>query len=193
MNALRKILYVAVGAASFVGCETVPELVDEKNDKGHTTIELDYRDFQKAADEAIDGLLKSGNVDRPGGGRYVMMVSTVKNDTDADVDPDMLTKKIRVALMNSRKVVVSTAVGIKGPEDQATALIQAEFGGNGVAKPELSLSGKIISRKPLHYESSKSQFEYYLQLTLTDLSGGYSIWEGETRVIKRGSSKTVAW
>jgi len=121
----RMVALSLVGGSLLVGCETIPELVDERNDTGHTTIELDYRDFQRAADEAIAGLIASGNVNHPGGGRYVMMVSTVKNDSSVDIDPDMLTKRIREALMNSGKVVVSTSVGIKGPEDAATALVQS--------------------------------------------------------------------
>jgi len=187
-----KILAVAVVGASVVGCETTPELVNQKADDGHTTLALDYRDFNQAANDAIDGMIASGNLNRPGGGRYVLMISRIKNDTVANIDTDQLVKKIRVALMQKGKVVVSTAVGVNGPEDQATALVQGEFGGNGVAKPELSLSGKIIGRS-VRYDSSTQQVEYYLQLTLTDIKGGYSIWEGETPIVKRGSSKTVAW
>lgn len=184
---------VAVATSLVIaGCETVPELVDQSNDTGHTTAGLDYRDFQRAAETAIDDMIASGNLDRPGGGRYVLMIGRIIPDSTVSADPDQLVKKIRVALMKKGKVVVSTAVGVGGPEDQSTALVQGEFGGGGIAKPELSLSGKIISRT-LYYDSSRNRQEYYLQLTLTDLAGGYSVWEGETPIVKSVSSKTVTW
>lgn len=175
-----------------IGCETPPVLVDQSNDLGHTTLSLDYRDFQHAAESAIDDMIKSGAVNRPDGTRYVMMVSRVINKTKSVLDTDQLIKKIRVALMKNGKVVVSTAVGGAGPEDHASKDVQGEFGGTGLVKPELSLSGKIIE-KTLYYDSSTQQIEYYLQLTLTKIDGGYSIWEGETPIVKRGSSKTVPW
>ena len=177
---------------AFTGCETVPELVDQGGDTGHTTSGLDYRDFQMAAEVAIKDMIDSGNLDHPGGGRYVLMIGRVIPDSTVSADPDQLVKKIRVALMKCGKVVVSTAVGLGGPEDQSTGLVQDEFGGGGIAKPELSLSGRIIG-KNLYYDSSKAQQEYYLQLTLTNLAGGYSVWEGETPIVKRVSSKTVTW
>ena len=189
---IGKALAGALVGAALVGCETTPELVNQSADEGHTTLALDYRDFARAANEAIDGMVASGTLNHPGGGRYVLMISRIKNDTVVNIDTDQLVKKIRVALMQKGKVVVSTAVGVTGPEDQATSLVQGEFGGTGVAKPELSLSGKIIGRS-IRYDSSTQQIEYYLQLTLTDIKGGYSIWEGETPIVKRGSSKTVAW
>lgn len=185
---------LAIASLVLCGCETIPERVNAKGmvDQGHTTAGLDYRDFEEAANDAIKSIIASGNLNHPGGGRYVLMVSRIKMDSTLNYDPDQLTKKIRIALMNKGKVVVSTSVGINGPEDQATALVQSEFGGNGVVKPELSLSGKIIGKR-LHYDSSKSQMEYYLQLTLTNLQGGYSVWEGETPIVKRADSKTPIW
>lgn len=191
-NKITGIISGCIIASVLVGCETTPQLVNQAADDGHTTLSLDYRDFNRAAEEAIDGMIASGSLNHPGGGRYVLMISRIKNDTVANIDTDQLIKKIRIALMQKGKVVVTTAIGVNGPEDKATALVQSEFGGNGVAKPELSLSGKIIGRS-VRYDSSTQQIEYYLQLTLTDIKGGYSVWEGETPIIKRGSSKTVAW
>lgn len=184
----------ALAGLLICGCETVPERVNGKGriDTGHTTAALDYRDFEEAANDAIDSLVASGNLNHPGGGRYVLMIGRIVPASTLSYDPDQLVKKIRVALMNKGKVVVSTAVGLNGPEDASTALVQSEFGGGSLLKPELSLSGKIIS-KTLYYDSKTNQYEYYLQLTLTNLAGGYSVWEGETPIVKRASSKTPIW
>ena len=192
IKTIKKMAGAFAVACAIAGCETPPELINQSADTGHTTAELDYRDFQMAAEKAIDDMVASGNLDRPGGGRYVMMIGRVIPDSTVSADPDQLVKKIRVALMKKGKVVVSTAVGLDGPEDKSTALVQSEFGGGGIVKPELSLSGRIIG-KTLYYDSSRNRQEYYLQLTLTNLAGGYSVWEGETPIIKSVSSKTVPW
>ena len=46
--------------------------------------------------------------------------------------------------------------------------------------PELSISGKIISSTP----RGPGRTDYYFQLSLTPLSTGLAIWEGEERITK---------
>jgi PBP1b-binding outer membrane lipoprotein LpoB len=40
---------------------------------------------------------------------------------------------------------------------------------------------------------NKTQVEYFFQLSLTEIKSGLAIWEGETPIVKRGSSKSVSW
>ena len=80
-----------------------------------------------------------------------------------------------------------------GAEEEMVGALQEETGAADVTvRPDISLSGKIIGTQH-EYDSKTQQLEYYLQLTLTDLKTGLSIWEGETPVVKRGSSRTVSW
>ena len=196
-----------VGAAILLflvsGCATTTQNIDMHNDQGQAVMSLDYRDFQKAASEAISSMLQSGAVNKSGGGRYVLAISRIVNDTMQRIDTDQLVKKIRVELLQSGKVVVTTAVGANGPEDkmamQARQLRKSEeFNQNTVAKkgqmiaPDLSLSGKIIQRN-VKVGRRTQQVEYYFQLTLTDISTGLAFWEGETVIGKRGSNKSVSW
>ena len=189
-----KLAAAACAAVALAGCETVPELVDQSNDTGHTTAQLDYRDFNRAADEAIKGMLESGAVNHPGGGRYVLAIGRINPGTSlTPIDPDQLVKKIRIALLRSGRVVVTTKYRLGGSEDAMTDLAQQELGvENRSVNPDLSLSGKIISESK-YYDSSTQRVEYYLQLTLTDLKTGLAIWEGETPIIKSMSSKTAPW
>lgn len=179
--------------AMLFGCETVPELVDQANDTEHTTSGLDYRDFNRAADEAVKSMLASGAVNHPGGGRYVLAIGRILNDSTSDVDPDQLVKKIRISLLQSGKAVVTTKYRLGGSEDEMTNIAQQELGvQNQSVNPDLSLSGKIINRSR-YYDSSTQRVEFYLQLTLTDLKTGLALWEGETPIVKSMSSKTVPW
>ena len=198
--------YLIVGAALLLmisGCAATTRNIDMNNDKGGAVMGLDYRDFQKAASEAIKSMLQSGALNKRGGGRYVLAISRIVNDTMQRIDTDQLIKKIRVELLQSGKVVVTTAVSAGEPEDKmaykARQLRKSdEFKQSTVAKkgqmiaPDLSLSGKIIQRN-VRVDSGTQQVEYYFQLTLTDINTGLAYWEGESVIGKRGSNKSVAW
>lgn len=192
-----------VAGVFLAGCAAQTTYVDPRADTGPATLTLDYRDFEMAAGEAVESLLRSGAVDRPGGGRYIMVVSRVTNDTMQRIDTDQLTRKIRVDLLNSGRVVTTTAVGLDGPEDEMNMRVRElrdseEFDQRGVQArgtlqaPDLSLSGKIIQRNHT-LDRRRQQVEYYFQLAMTDLTTGLAIWETEVPIIKRGSSRSVAW
>lgn len=195
-------ILIALAIAGISAC-TPTENIDIYNDQGEAVMGLDYRDFQKAASEAIDSMLASGAVSKADGSRYVLAISRVTNDTMQRIDTDQLVKKIRVELLNSGKVIVTTAVSANGAEDsmamQARQLRQSdEFKQSTVAQkgqmiaPELSLSGKIIQRN-IKIDNRKQQTEYYFQLSLSNINTGLAVWEGETVIGKRGSNKAVSW
>lgn len=192
---------VAIGLMS--GCAQKTERIDIHADKGDQVMGLDYRDFDQAASEAVQSMLKSGALDKKTGDRYVLAISRVTNDTMQHIDTDQLVKKIRVELLRSGKVVVTTAVGAEGPEDtmskQARELrSDEEFNQRTVQKkgqmiaPDMSLSGKILQRN-VRMDDGKQQVEYYFMLTLTEIKTGLAWWEGETIIGKRGSGKSVSW
>jgi len=192
---------VAIGLMS--GCAEKTERIDIHADKGDQVMGLDYRDFDQAASEAVQSMLKSGALDKKTGDRYVLAISRVTNDTMQHIDTDQLVKKIRVELLRSGKVVVTTAVSANGPEDtmskQARELrSDEEFNQRTVQKkgqmiaPDMSLSGKILQRN-VRMDDGKQQVEYYFMLTLTEIKTGLAWWEGETIIGKRGSGKSVSW
>ena len=202
---MKKILItlstIAISALLFSGCADKVQKIDMNNDTGDQVAGLDYRDFNQAAAEATQSMLRSPAITKPGGGRYVLAISDVKNDTMQHIDTDQLIKKIRIELLNSGKVFVTTAMG--GAEDKMNKEARElrdndEFKQNGTIKkgtlaaPDLSLSGKILQRN-INMGNGKQQIEYYFMLTLTDLVNGFATWEGETVIGKRGSDKAVAW
>ncbi len=178
--------------------------VDPKNNRAPTTVGLDYRDFEEAASDAVQSMISSGAVDNPAGGRYVLMISRIINDTMQRIDTDQLIKKIRIELLNSRKVVVTTAVSGSGAEDSASFDVRQDLRGNAefdqsrvqrtgtMVAPDISLSGKILQRN-LSIDRRNQQIEYYFQLTLTDLETGLAIWEDEYPIIKQTTSRRAGW
>jgi penicillin-binding protein activator len=199
-----KMKIVAATALSLVllsGCADKVSRIDVNNDTGEQVLGLDYRDFQEAASKATQSMLRSPSLTKPGGGRYILAISDVKNDTMQHIDTDQLIKKIRIELLNSGKVYTTTAIG--GAEDKMNKKSRElrendEFRNSSVAKkgtlvaPDMSLSGKILQRN-INMSDGKQQVEYYFMLTLTDLDNGFATWEGETIIGKRGSGKSVAW
>lgn len=185
------------------GCQTsnTGQLVTTATDTSQRLMALEYRDFEQAAHNSVSKMLLSGAVENPKGGRYVLAISRISNDTMQRIDTDLLVKKIRVELLNSGKVVVSNAIGLNGAEDpmvmKARQLRKSqEFNQGNVAKkaslvaPDLSLSGKIIQRN-LEVNSRKNRVEYYFQLSLTDLNSGVALWETEEPIIKEGGKAPI--
>ncbi|NCC04899.1 MAG: penicillin-binding protein activator LpoB [Proteobacteria bacterium] len=195
-------LFFIINLLFLAGCVSSTRYVDVNNDPSIVTSSIDENDFKQAASEAVTSMLNSGAINKNSGGRYVLAISTITNDTMQRIDVDMLIKKIRIDLLQSGKVVVTTAVRAGGPEDsmsmQARELRKSEeFNQNTVAAkgqmiaPDLSLSGKIIQRNT----SGKGgqRIDYYFQLTLTDINSGLAFWEGETVVAKMTSNSSAAW
>ena len=202
---IKVILTAFIVAILFSGCTDQPRYVDANHPETHKaqTMGLDYQDFRKASIEASQSMLRSGAVNRPGGGRYVLAISTLINDTTQRIDMDQLVKSIRMSLLQSGKVVVTTAVRAGGAEDDMSydtwkLRNSDEFNQKTVAKkgqmiaPDFSLSGKIIQRNA-KLSNGDMKVDYYVQLTLTDIKTGLAYWEGETVITKEGSNKTVNW
>ena len=193
-------------ATLLTGCAgTKPHYVDPTTDSV-VVMGLDYKDFEKAASQAIDEMIESPLLVHPQaaqGGRYVMAISNILNDTTQRIDTDQLTKKIRVSLLRSGKFITTTAISANGAEDKMTAQVrelknsslinQKTVKKNGtVVAPDFSLSGKIIQRNH-KIDKRTQQADYYFQLTLTNLENGLAYWEGEYPIIKRGDNRTVSW
>lgn len=191
--------------AALTGCATPTQYVDTKNDNV-AVMGLDYKDFESAATKMVNKMLDSPLMVHPKaaqGGRYVIAISNITNDTSQRIDTDQLIKKIRVSLLNSGRFVVTTAVGLNGPEDAMTAksrtlqgskmMNQATVKKNGrVIAPDFSLSGKILQSNH-RVDSSTQRVEYTFMLTLTNLDNGLAYWEDEENIVKSGDNRTVTW
>ncbi len=202
VKGIRNIIFAGTALLA-AGCGTTVIDMDNPEAKAgmSNVMALEYRDFEKAADKAVQEMISSGAVTNRSGGRYVLVISRITNDTMQKIDTDQLIKKIRTQLLNSGKVVVTTAIGLDGAEDpmvmkarqlrKSKEVNQANVAKKGtIVAPDLSLSGKIIQRN-LELDFGGERVEYYFQLTLTDLSTGLAIWEGETPIIKEGRKAPI--
>ncbi len=202
---MKKAIVLLIGTAIVIltGCQAKTSNVDTVNDQGNAVMALDYRDFDQAASKMVQSMLASGALKKQDGSRYVMATSRIENDTMQRIDVDQLMVKIRQELLNSGQVIMTAAVGASGStdslvQDTRTLRRSDEFDANTVAgkgtliAPDLSISGKILQRN-IGYSRGIQQVEYPFQLKVTNLKTGLVIWENEEQIVKRGSSRSVAW
>lgn len=186
---------LAAGMA-FNGCSNKTILVDPDTDT-EIVSGLSYKDFEYAATEMIDSLLKSGKFKRPDGKPYVMAISRIEDQTGMRVDTDLLTVRISQALTNSGQVLTTSAIAMPGRGEElinATRGLrnddefdQTTIAGKGeLTSPDLALSGKLIARD-LRRDNRGHQYEYYFQLQITDLKKGLQWWQNQAQVVKRTS------
>ncbi|MGA2677807.1 MAG: penicillin-binding protein activator LpoB [Sedimentisphaerales bacterium] len=201
-------LFASSVALTFVGCSPQTENVDTINDQGKAVMQLDYRDFDRAASQMVQSMVESGTFKKEGGGRYVVAKGRIVNDTMQHIDTDQLMGKVEQEMTRSGLVVMTAAVGAgNAPKDSLVYSSREltrdsdkadEFNKDTVqAKgqliaPELSISGKIIQRN-IRYDNGKQQVEYYFQLQMNNLTNGLVFWQNEIVLGKRGDSKKVPW
>ncbi len=204
---IKKLLTIVLFASiTLIGCTAPTENIDTINDQGKAVMQLDYRDFERAASQMVQSLIASGQLKKEGG-RYVVASGRIVNDTMQRVDTDQLMVKIEKELMNSGLVVMTSAVsGGTSPTDSMVYDVRdirdsekgSEFKQDTLQQkgqliaPELSMSGKIIQRN-IRYDNNKQQVEYYFQLQLANLGTGLRYWQDETIIGKRGDRKNVPW
>jgi len=191
-----------MGAVLFTGCSHKPEYLPENSPESSIiTMGIDRQDFEKAASDMVKSLLSSGALDKRGGGKYVVMMSDIVNDTTQRFDVKFITKKMRIAILNSQKAILTSAVGTQrddlaqdsrklreNDEFKKSTVIQK----NTLYAPELSLSGNILQRTAKANKDDQL-VEYYFQLSMTDIKTGLVTWEDEVVIGKIGSNDTVTW
>ena len=188
----------AGGLLLLAGCGTPATYTDPTNTKTAVVSlnKINVQDWDNAANEMIQSLLGSQILDKAPVQPAVLAMDRIVNKTsDANLDTDMLEKKIRIALNRSGKVETTTTYG-RNAESRMAQDIQTKrdfLGGNGPADraPNYTLSGKII--EDVARDGSTRQVTYVFQLSLTDVRSGNAVWEDEKKIQKTGSRAAVGW
>lgn len=195
---MKKILPIAM-CAVLTACGGT-HVVDLENQREvasmQDVMELEYRDWEKAAADMTDSMLKSNAL--TGVKKPVIAVANIKNDTMQRFDTDILVKKIRTTILKSGRAQIAT--NFTGEDTTSNKMRatrenaeydQSTFATTGtLVAPNMSLSGKMLQRniklQSGWFSSVDTRVEYYLQLTLTDLKTGLSVWEDEKPIVKEG-------
>lgn len=187
---------LAVGAAIFTGCGTNAHYVETGGRESVVSVgKINSQDFIQAAGAATSDLLASGVLDRVKNPPAVLAMSRIVNNTGQQIDIDLLTKKIRVGLLQSGKAVTTTTFGLGGQAEDPLAKgiqQQEEFMNDQKTTrlPDFTLSGKIIENAVSAGSTRQSTFSF--QLSLTDRQG-LAVWEGEKEITKQGTKASVGF
>lgn len=201
---MKKCMMALALVALVAGCRTPTTIIDEDNDLGPRVASIDYRDVKQAANKLLQSLYRSGRLDRGDGQMYVLAVSKVVNDTVLRFDTDILTSYITEELMNSGKVMVTSAMAAKA--DNRDDMINGarsvrnnpEFNQNTVPQagqlvaPTHSLYGKIIHRE-VRMDNGDKQVEYYFQMRIVEVANGLQWWQKQVFIGKRTDATTPTW
>ena len=198
---MKKIVLLSIAAAGLSltggGCATRAHYIQTGGRESIVSVNsINIQDFIQAADAATSDLLASGALDKVSTPPAVLAISRIVNNTGQQIDTDLLTKKIRVALLQSGKALTTTTFTIGGPAEDpmAQALQQqndAQLNQRTGRTPNFTLSGKIIQTSVK--DGSTSQSTYSFQLSLTDPNSGLAVWEGEKEITKQGGRGSVGF
>lgn len=184
-------------ALSLAACTTHTQMIDTENDTTERAAGLEGRDFEDAANAMIEDMLAMGTLSKPNGQPYILAIGRIENDTMQRIDVDELSKSIRIALMKSGKARVTTFNEDAMVMQSAQLRKSKEFNQANVRKqgslaaPELSLTGKINQRE--FFVNGVKRVEYRFSMSITDLSNGLTLWEGEKKIKKIVDKNAVTW
>ena len=193
-NAFVLSLCAVLCATLLSGCGSSARRIDPTTQGVTTVSDVNTRDWQDVSTRAVNSLIASGALVRPDGRKTIVMINEVRNRSGASARTQILTNKMRQALLASGKALTTTAVGGNGPEDNATRQIrelenddlfnQATVQKRGtVIAPDMSLSGEIINQATNVGRTSENTF--YFHVVLTDLQTGLAVWEDNFEISKQ--------
>lgn len=186
----------AIGAAFITGCGTNAHYVQTGGRESIVSVgKINDQDFIAAANAATSDLLASGVLDRVKNPPAILAMSRIVNNTGQQIDIDLLTKKIRIGLLQSGKAVTTTTFGLDGQAEDPLAKgiqQQQQFMNDqtNTRLPDFTLSGKIIENTAK--AGNTRQATYSFQLSLTDQQG-LAVWEGEKEITKQGTRNAVGF
>lgn len=181
---------IAVAAAAFLsGCATDAHYVHTGDKEQIVSLgQINIQDYANAANEAVKDLLQSGALDKVANPPALLELSRIINNTSQQVDTDLLTKKISIALLQSGKALTKTVDNKAAGYQQETEFMNDQ---KTTRMPNFTLSGKII--ETVDRSGNTRRTTYSFQLSLNDTKAGVQVWEGEKEIGKQGTRSSVGF
>jgi PBP1b-binding outer membrane lipoprotein LpoB len=195
----RSIWFATVTAfvLASAGCRT--EYIDSRGESLAVSPDrLDMQDWTALAERIAQEMTSSGVLDRYGraGRPASMLINPVQNQTGESIDPEAITKLVRIQLLATGRVQIITGGGA-GTQAEDPIVAESRQRRRLAAGLEDPLDGvpDLSARLRLFRDrvrvDGKTQSAYFLQMTLSDTATQRSIWEGQATVAKRGSKATI--
>jgi uncharacterized protein (TIGR02722 family) len=187
---------LAPAALVFTGCSTNQvRNVDSKGPQSLNTSGINSQDWANAADQLVGSLLSSGALDKAPAQPAVLAVDRVINNTQAQVDTDLLIKKIRVALTQTGKVAITNTMGLGERAVVASEAAEMDELTTGkkakMVAPHYTLYAKLIQQS--ERINSVTQNTYSFQMSLISVKSGLTVWEDEREIAKQSKKAVIGW
>ena len=184
--------------ASFLitGCQTAEtRTIDASGPQALNTGGINSQDWYNAADQLVGSLLTSGALDKAPSQPAVLAVDRVINNTQLNIDTDLLIKKIRVALSQTGKVAVTNTMGLGERAVVASEAAELDEMTTGkkakVIVPAYTLYGKLIQQTDRL--NGVTQNTYSFQMSLVAVKTGLTVWEDDRAIAKQTKKSTLGW
>ena len=173
-----------------------------QNGDDFQSMSLTSTDFQYAVETAVKQFLEEPLSQNPDGGRWVVDINDVINDTPIMFDTSAVTSQLKRELRMSGKFIFTAATGqeraktisqqreLKNSKlfDQSTVAVNGT-----VVAPDLSIVGAIRSRNVRSPDGKKQNQTYAFDLSVVDINSGLIIFETYVTIDKIGANKNFVW
>lgn len=171
-------------------------------DDDFQSMSLTSTDFQYAVETAVKQFLAEPLSQNPEGGRWVVDINDVINDTPVMFDTSAVTAQLKRELRRSGKFIFTAATGqeraktisqqreLKNSKlfDQSTVAVNGT-----VVAPDLSIVGAIRSRNVRSPNGKKQNQTYAFDLSVVDINSGLILFETYVTIDKIGANKNFVW
>ena len=159
-------------------------------------------DFEYAASKAVQEFLESPFSKKPGGGRWVVQMGEVINDTTFHIDTASMTSRMKIAMTRTGQFIFTGATGRDRTDfvadsrqlSKSRMFDQKTVARNGtVVAPDLEMLGTIRQRTVVGADQRQQQLEYEFDFRVVERDTGLEIFQSFIPIEKLGSNKSFAW
>lgn len=206
---MKKLAFTAVMALMLAGCQNMAVVSSNPNAElsrtgkpGIVSFGLQTTDFEYAAKQAVQEFLESPYARKPGGGRWVVQMGDVVNDTTFRIDTASMTSRMKIAMTRTGQFIFTGATGtertrfVRNSRDLSKSKMfnQKTVARNGtVIAPDLEMLGGIRQRTVVDGAQKQQQLEYEFDFRVVERDTGLEIFQSLIPIEKLGSNQNFAW
>ncbi len=206
---MKKFAIAAAVVATLAGCQTIPISSSNPNAAQSRTGQpalmsfgLQSADFEYAAKQAVQEFLESPFAKKPGGGRWVVQMGEVVNDTTFRINTASMTSRMKVAMTKTGQFIFTGATGRERTDfvadsrqlNKSKLFDKKTVARNGtVIAPDLEMLGGVRQRTVVGADQKQQQLEYEFDFRVVERDTGLEIFQSFIPIEKLGSNKSFAW
>lgn len=195
----KSIIYLTTALSLCACAPSREELAKQYQAEVTYTGELQNQDYEIVARKLIEDALQN-ELEKPkaGGGRYVLAIDEIKNNTMQRISPNEIAAKLRIALQRSGKMYVTNIKEVGKAGQRADDLAMSKYVNQDTVTKVKAISYDVvmngsISQKDVKLKGGNYLVEYIFNFILKDEKTQLTIWEGDIPVKKIVSADMINW